>query len=161
SDLDLFLSNGKSFIHTNNMHFGITLEDAPLISGDFNGDGRLDEINRPYYHSTFDIFHFDVVTATSFNQEFLLWEIVSGNGAVTRFRYKPLTSDGTHIQTENSSYPLIFGQDPIPVVTSTEVSKGKESTAGYFTKYYQYEDAAFHKEGRGFLGFKKINIHDV
>jgi len=142
---NLYISNGISFTYNYNI-FNSTLGLTPLLSGDFNGDGKIDEINRTCYTLPFDIFYFD-----KNGKELLTAKIADGLNFKTNINYSLLTNDAIYTKVANNG-DVICIQKPINVVSSVSTSNG---LGGIFTTSYKYEGLRVHYKGLGLLGFSK------
>jgi RHS repeat-associated protein len=125
------------------------LNHEPAVISDFNGDGRAELIRRGYYSDPFDILYFK-----KDGQENLLQKVKNGHGHEIEFNYKRLTEGGgTYNRTAVTNFPINNIQLPIYVVSTQKVQNG---IGGLISKSFLYEDAKLDKEGKGFLGFRKI-----
>ena len=147
SELAVYYSTGINF-HSETTSWGL-LAPSPLILGDFNGDGRLDIINRHTSTSPFRTYSFK-----SFGKERLLEKVADGMGRITEFQYSLLTAGGNFYNKGGiSSYPL----NKIQIGSWFLSALGKPNAGfGQNVTSYRYEQAMLHKEGKGFLGFKKV-----
>lgn len=123
-----------------------------LISLDVNGDGKTDEIMKAYHTNPLDVFTFN-----KYSIEFLLEKVKNGHNYLTSFNYTPLSRGTQYAKGNSASYPLIDFQAPVQVVTKVSNSDG---LGGLRNITYAYEEGLLHRQGRGFLGFKKITATD-
>lgn len=133
-----------------------------IVTGDFNGDGRTDILNRT---SSFD--PADFISIKPFGKEKLLTKVTNGYNVTTSFEYKSLT--------DKSSYPYFYNRtisldDPanknpynyveLPMYAVSAISS-PNGIGGINTNTFNYENAVIHRTGKGFLGFKKITSKDL
>ncbi|MEX0968465.1 MAG: T6SS effector amidase Tae4 family protein [Bacteroidia bacterium] len=153
SYLNFHLSEGntfaaETFVLNYFVHFTNTLG-----SGDFNGDGRVEEVDR------FD--SGDPCKMLYFNrdgQDLRLQRISNGLNQSTIFDYSWLSKATNYIKGSTSTYPLTDIQAPIPVVSTLSTDNG---LGGLTTVNFSYEGAIIHRQGRGFLGFSKVTSSNV
>jgi RHS repeat-associated protein len=151
SNFNLFHFNGHSFDKLPilvNVFYPLFDKD---MFGDFNGDGNLDLLTSPDYHSYFTIY---------FNlgkPRHLINAIANGLNEKTAFSYLPLTDETVYTRYsgsfQNSGHEIRDLQCPLYVV-SEEISDN--GIGGDITVQHSYEGARMHLTGRGFLGFQKI-----
>ncbi len=65
---------------------------------------------------------------------------------------------GLYVKGTDASYPYINIIEPVPVIASTETFFDGESIN---ESGYQYTNAIFHRQGRGFCGFEEIKVTDA
>ncbi|MDP4262233.1 MAG: SpvB/TcaC N-terminal domain-containing protein [Bacteroidota bacterium] len=132
---------------------------ADMISGDFNGDGRNDLINR--FSSSADF-----IFIKPLGTERLLSKVTNGHNATTDFGYKLLT-DQTYpyfynrtisLDDPSNQNPYNYVQLPIYAVSALIVPDG---IGGNNTTTFTYENAIVHRAAKGFLGFRKITETDA
>lgn len=127
--------------------------------GDFNGDGTDDLFLRnTAYGQVPKIFYFYKGAKSKY-----LKQAVNGLNTKTEFEYAPLSSGGSiYSQVGLKVYPLNNFKGPLYVVTKVTIPDG---VGGSDITTYSYEDAVFHKQGKGFLGFSKVtsinNLRDL
>lgn len=129
-------------------------DERRYLMDDFNGDGKLDLMSyRKRGDSTVG---FDIFSMTNTSKDMLTC-ITDGMGNTIMVSYKNLT-DGCMFKHGNThSYPLVSVGNPWPVVYSVTTPN---STYGKHTVTYSYENAIYHKRGRGMLGFEKFIAED-
>lgn len=124
------------------------------LMDDFNGDGKFDLMS---YHKWKDSsVGFNIYNMTNSSND-LLTEITDGLGNVTNIVYKHLTDACVFKRGNSHVYPLVSIGSPWPVVYSVTTPN---STYGNHTVVYSYENAIYHKRGRGMLGFEKFVAKD-
>ena len=123
--------------------------------GDFNGDGKADFVcTSDWNKSNWDGYQLYLMPSDIHS---LLTGIKDGLGCQTTIGYKYLTDNSVFSRGKTSSYPLISIGSSWPVVSSVSTPDG---IGGTNTVSYTYEDALFHNNGRGLLGFAKCHVLD-
>jgi len=152
SKLDMYYSKGNDFYFTQHSYSAL-LGFVPNIPVDLNGDGRPEIINRNYYLDPFTILYFKKE-----GQERLLQKIKNGVDHDVEFVYKRMTQTSNFfIKGASTSSPINNLQAPMYLVSQF---KSENGIGGFSTTDFQYEEAKIHKEGKGFLGFKKVTSID-
>lgn len=123
--------------------------------GDFNGDGKADFVSTSDWNNT-DWDGYQVYLMPS-DQHDLLTGIQDGLGNSTVIEYKYLTDESVFARGRTNSYPLVSIGLTWPVVASVSSPDG---IGGNRVTSYKYEDALFHKDGRGLLGFARSDVKD-
>jgi len=138
---------------------------APLISGDFNGDGKVDELNN---FGIIDMYYFDPN-----GHESLTTEIADGLNNKTTINYSTLpilanTNLTNFVGTSTTQYNktptilpnsgavddnVLFIQAPFTVVSSSNTSDG---VGGNYTTNYFYEGLLMQPVGLGLMGFSQF-----
>ena len=123
--------------------------------GDFNGDGKADFVcTSDWNNSNWDGYQLYLMPS---DMHSLLTEIEDGMGNQTKISYKYLTDTTVFTRGKVNSYPLISIGSSWPVVSTVSTPDG---IGGVSTVSYTYEDALFHNNGRGLLGFAKCHVLD-
>ncbi len=94
------------------------------------------------------------------SREQLLTGMINSLGLIEKNEYKSLcdTDDAVYEYSGNANrFPYVNLRVPMMVLARTELSY---NTAPFGTASYGYEDAVFHRQGRGFMGFSKIRSCD-
>ncbi len=140
-----YFSNGLSFHNEFIETVGIAYADQFFGIGDFNGDGNND-IN---YYGGINKRYLYIYPNDNSN---LINEITNGLGSTSNIVYTPLTSNDIYTKGDGteSSYPVIDIQPALYVVESISRNDG---LGGSNSTNYKYDNAKFHKQGKGFLGF--------
>jgi RHS repeat-associated protein len=153
SKFDLYYSKGDNFYylqHTYNELMG----NLPLISYDLNGDGRTDLVNRNYYQDPFDILYL-----RKEGQEHLLQKIKNGVDHDVEFAYKRLTQTSNfYTRSFVGAHPVNNLQLPLYFISQFKAENG---IGGFSTVDYAYDEVKLHKEGKGFLGIKKVTANNL
>ena len=154
SKIDLYYSTGDGF-NSEQVLYAKTFGTTPRnIQFDFNGDGRSDLMNRWDYQYPFDMLYFK-----RYGKERLIEKVKNGIGRVDQWSYKRLTETANFYARGNlTSHPLNNLQIPINFVYQHITPNG---IGGSNTMQYAYEEAKFHKEGKGFLGLKKTTVDNI
>lgn len=134
-----------------------------FITGDFNGDGRMELVNYGY----------DCVSGVNANTD-PQWRLYRNNrltsqsgkvvsvtgdmGCATSFTYTNLTDSSVYTRGTQHSYPAPSYTLPISVVSSMTQDYGESSV---YTTDYQYEGLRLHLQGRGLLGFGSMTEHNT
>lgn len=123
--------------------------------GDFNGDGKADFVcTSDWNKSNWDGYQVYLMPS---DKHSLLTGIKDGLGNSTNIDYKYLTDKSVFTRGKTNSYPLVSIGLSWPVVASVSSPDG---IGGTNVTSYKYEDALFHKNGRGLLGFAKCYVKD-
>lgn len=147
SDVSLYYFNGNSFKKQDYV-INIPFNYDPFISGDFNGDGRLDELYAKAAQKT-NILYFH-----PYEQDLLLIAVSNGLNALTEF---------SHTLVKRSPYHRMLGgitknQNfwPIAVVNKMATPDGIGGVSNtLFT--FAGNSLVYNKE-RGFMGFENVLI---
>ncbi len=136
------------------------------VSGDFNGDGRVDLLN--YGHECYT--GSSSTTAfryyTDFNDNFeanRVKSIHNGFNHKTEFKYRPLSHDiydGESMFYKKGSSSIdkvIHLQFPLYMVETMTEPDGK---GGLVKTNYTYEGLRAHNHGKGMLGFEKVTTYN-
>lgn len=160
SKFSLYYSKGLTSVasfYYEQYSYNNVLTFGDLITGDFNGDGRTDLINRISVNSPADFIAFK-----SFGQDRLLKKITTGHNVTTSFEYKLLTDKTTYPyfydRTVSLDGPLNlnpFNYVELPIYALSGITL-PDGIGGNNITEYSYEDAILHRAAKGFLGFKKI-----
>ncbi|HNR05909.1 MAG TPA: FG-GAP-like repeat-containing protein [Saprospiraceae bacterium] len=150
STYHVYFSRGSSFYFYLYTGTTTTLNTMPLTPFDYNGDGKSEILVRTNYLSYFDIYHF-----MPFGKELFLEKVKNGYDYTTQWIYKRMNESGTFY----NKGPTLSGnvnniQLPMHFVSEIKMDNG---IGGMNSMTYNYAEAKLHKEGKGFLGFKKIN----
>ncbi|HEX7027934.1 MAG TPA: SpvB/TcaC N-terminal domain-containing protein, partial [Gammaproteobacteria bacterium] len=137
----------------------ISVPHAQIFRGDFNNDGVVDlfywngsGVTQPW------------VWYGKQQQPDLLKTITNGFGANMQWQYSPLVQDdnnGKPLYTPSAEKPVFpqrHARRNVQVVKKLSVSDGQ---GGYHHRYFNYTGAREDAQGRGFLGFEKIEITDT
>jgi RHS repeat-associated protein len=152
--VNVFYSSGTSFTspETYTINEQIRKSYYALNFGDFNGDGTDDLFiyNRTSGSTNVPkIFYFYKGAKSK-----LLKQAVNGYNTKTEFEYSALSSNaGNYIQNKSYLYPLSNFKGALYVVSKLTMPDG---IGGSNVTTYAYENAVYHKQGKGFLGFTKI-----
>lgn len=123
--------------------------------GDFNDDGKADFVcTSDWNNSNWDGYQLYLMPTT---QNALLTGIKDGLGNSTYIDYAYLTDENIFTRGTTNTYPLISIGLSWPIVASVSTLDG---IGGTNITSYKYEDALFHKNGRGLLGFAKCYVKD-
>ena len=152
----VYLSDGKGKFYQQLKGGNVYATDKwHFYVGDFNGDGKADFVctsdwNKSYWDG------YQVYLMPSDKHD-LLTGIKDGLGNTTTIDYKYLTDKSVFTRGRTNSYPLVSIGLSWPVVASVSSPDG---IGGTNVVSYKYEDAMFHNDGRGLLGFAKCYIKD-
>jgi RHS repeat-associated protein len=126
-----------------------------FLFGDFNGDGKEDIIFKGNNLKKL------YMPSNNFSQN-KLKSITNGMSASVNFEYAALTEGtGIYEKQNNATFPVI------DYIGSTYVVKSMRSSMGYNTENsenentYKYHGAKMHMQGKGFLGFNKVESKNV
>lgn len=129
-------------------------QDSGVI-GDFNGDGKGDFIRFNSLNDSANIYLSNPVGTPPSD---LLTTITNGLGGTTRLTYKPLTASTVYTKDTTAVYPTQDLQNPLYVVAETNASNG---IGGQSRMSYKYQGAKTDLRGRGFLGFRVMEMTDA
>ena len=172
SSLDVCYSIGTSFVRAPTKTLPFIFYQLDLVA-DFNGDGALDLLRKNAKFSTSTMsFPYEIITLFGQNKEHLLNKISDGFNRVTEFQYKYFSDKSISYQNANNYNFIDVYYDPngpFGIGLSTDIITGLRIplilTAYMHTpdgignrKYeiYYYNDAYFHRKGKGFMGFNKV-----
>ncbi|MDX2247202.1 MAG: RHS repeat-associated core domain-containing protein [Bacteroidia bacterium] len=149
----VYYSNGLDFDYAVMQPEDEILSDWPLLLGDFNGDGGKDfyfvEPNLPdklYYFRKED-------------KSRLLDKVADGFNFVTEFDYSRMTAGGSfYVKGSGSTFPVNNVQAAGWLVSA---QTQPNAIGGFHSTTFTYEDARIHRQGRGFLGFRKVHSTHV
>jgi hypothetical protein len=135
--------------------------------GDFNGDGKIDVLwcDAPAASNTSfagnscteAVFSLSNGPQQSAAISDLLVTIATGLGSTTSITYLPLTKSSVYTKDTNAVYPVQDLQGPVYVVTRVDTSNG---VGGTYSSTYTYAGAKADLRGRGFLGFRQMQVTD-
>jgi len=145
-----YFSRGDDFYSVLNTSWNPRPWDIVANVSDINGDGKTDIISRSLLTANGTwYFFYEKDKPIS-----LLHSVKDGFARTIDFTYKPLSKGGSFYTKGNSmNYPLTDLQVPFYAV---ETMKQPNGIGGFSQTNYSYNEALFHLEGRGFLGFKKV-----
>ncbi|MBC9928986.1 FG-GAP-like repeat-containing protein [Chitinophaga qingshengii] len=162
---NVYYSTGNGFVAETYAKNG-SINGDNAISGDLNGDGKMDCVSLKGQTGL-------IVSLKPDKEERLLSKVVNGFGAVNTITYAPLSKSGTYVYSRSTeyeygnpseinggpsylyAYPYQVIQPSLNVVSSIGSPDG---IGGTVYNRYTYQDAMFHKTGRGFLGFRKVTV---
>ncbi|MDD9946974.1 MAG: FG-GAP-like repeat-containing protein [Myxococcales bacterium] len=127
--------------------------------GDFNGDGVTDILVIPA-SSAGGGYKFYVNRSSPAR----LASVTNGVGGKTEVTYKPLTDPSVYIKGTSATYPLVDVQNAMHVVSRHEIGDGRPNSndgSHRYTFNHTYEGALTDRNGRGWLGFRKVNLTDL
>lgn len=124
-----------------------------VITGDFNGDGKLEALSYPGMGDGTVGFSIYSVTGSSN----LLTGITDGLGNTLSIAYSRLSCNDCFTRGDRHEYPVVSVGSSWPVVSSVT---SPNSTYGNHKVVYRYHNALYHKRGRGMLGFEKVTVFD-
>ncbi len=125
------------------------------ITGDFNGDGRLELVNYGYdcvngtHSNTSPTWHINCNNNLT-TQSGKITSITGDNGVTTNITYTTLTDQDIYTRGTDDPYPAPQYTIPLNVVKQTVQNNG---AAGSLTTQYSYYGLKIHLRGRGLLGF--------
>ena len=128
-----------------------------FVSGDFDGDGRIELVNYGYncvsgINSNSDP-EWRIYKNLNFSaQTGKVTSITGDYGAMTSITYATLTDTTVYTSGAKETYPAPRYTIPLNVVKQTVQNNG---AAGSLTTRYSYEGLKTHLCGRGILGFAK------
>ncbi|MDD4490621.1 MAG: FG-GAP-like repeat-containing protein, partial [Paludibacter sp.] len=126
-----------------------------FYNADFNGDGREEMLMNHYLNQgsiNMDMNFFDTGDESLFVKR-----ITDGAGIQNRIDYSNTSNAEVYTNTDSYTFPVSRLKGNLKVVSSYQ----QGNNAVLFQTDQQYENARIHKQGKGFLGFEKINSTDV
>lgn len=152
-----YKSTGRGFELVNSV-ISKNEEDAYMkdyIVGDFSGNGRIDLVNFGFDCSNGENERrWRRYSVPNLNNETgVITSISNGLNQKTKLVYKSLTDRQVYRKTQKLNYPVSTFVAPIYVVDSLMTDNGLN---GFNVVTTRYEDAILHKQGKGFLGFRKM-----
>lgn len=154
SNFDKYYSNGISFNLKQNTGPNFYPYNNAAV-GDYNGDGKDVIFRTDNWPGTFSgFFYFD-----KDGTEYLLDKVKDGLGRETHFHYTWLPKNENYSKTAGSvNHPVRKVHYPFSVV---KTMLSEDGVGGMKQINYSYEDALFHFQGKGFLGFLKTVSEDI
>lgn len=151
----VYLSEGDGKFTSQIYNTGPYKLDADIFGpgGDFDGDGLIDFFTAvgfsglPYTNK----YRLHLSAGNIPNK---LMTITTGFGKQTTINYKPLTDSSIYTKYLDASFPALDIKVPMYIVSSYTVSNG---IGGTNETRYTYEGAKANIQGRGFLGFSRID----
>ena len=121
------------------------------VAADFNGDGCTDIAGFIGPGNQWEVklvggVHPDLIT-----------KVTNGHGVATKFTYKPLTDSSVHTADTDATWARIDFRAPLYVVASYSTGNG---VGGERKFTYHYTGAEMNLAGRGFRGFRQVEIVD-
>lgn len=160
---DIYYSSGLGYIYAGKKEINNSSKYTPDLLGDFDGDGSFEILNKSNDNHAYNGKAYLLVDFGNQRKERLLKKIIDGFGRKTEFDYKLLTEGGTFYQLGSysstfSTYdPTKLTQMPLYCISSI---KRPDGIGGDITYTYSYVQARVNNQGKGFLGFNKIQEKD-
>lgn len=151
SNVDNYYSKGDEFFSEQYAYSKLVVSEPNLFTFDADGDGRSDIFNRNCFCNPFDIVYFNKE-----GKDLLLHKAKNGVDHTTEWTYKRMTEAGSgsfYSRGVLTSHPFNNVQLPIDLVYELKTQNG---IGGTTVVQYNYEEAKLHKEGKGFLGLKRV-----
>ncbi|MCK4500846.1 hypothetical protein KAU11_10125, partial [Candidatus Babeliales bacterium] len=156
----LSLTEGSSFVIFDWTFFGSKTYFEQIDFGNFSGTNKNDLIfshsliqKLPPYNNVLgiDVCFYGKKTINK------ITNITNGLGEKTIIEYEPLPATEYYTQVDNDfKYPIITFNPSIYLVTKVQKSNGQGDF--FLPTEYFYNNATFHKLGKGFLGFKELSV---
>lgn len=165
SSYAVYYSTGDGF-YTEDLSANVSVNGENMLSGDFNADGKVDAVSMKGNTG-------QIISVRPYQDDRLLTKITNGLGLVTNITYKLLSdespsdfyqrsieyeyadinerSGGSHLYSK----PYNVFKASIYVVSSITKPNG---IGGTEEKRFRYQDAVIARNGKGFLGFKKVMV---
>lgn len=124
-----------------------------ILHFDSDGDGRVDILNNTTNYNVKDLLYFKKE-----GKEHLLQRIKNGYDHDTEFEYKRMTESNFYVYGTQTPYPVNNIQAPMYLVSKYNIENG---LGGWSSIEFRYEEAKYHKTGKGLLGFKKIHSKNL
>jgi len=156
SQFNIYYSTGNNEFYEKSYNYPnseiMSILPAIRVVADMDGDGKSDITYKEAGSDSLRTVFFD-----NSSNEKIIEKIEDGLDRVTQFNYSPLTQNNIHTQGAITPYPLNSVQFPLYVVSTLTVPNPNN---GQNTTNYLYQNAQFHKGGRGFLGFIRTDAQD-
>jgi RHS repeat-associated protein len=148
SKLDVYYSRGLTFHNIQSDH-SKTVSNWDSFTADLDGDSRMEVLSVEFFSDPPNQFFFKPN-----GKENLIHKVANGNGHINTWYYKTLSSGGGfYTKGSGTNYPFNGVQPPIYTVFQHVIQNG---IGANHTQEYSYEEARFHRAGKGSLGFKKV-----
>ena len=161
SRIKIFYSQGNGiFSVDDNSYTKPVINQDYITFGDFNGDGKEDLFYYDYSSPSNTV---NVCFFRKDEMKHFVSSLANGLNQKTWINYSRINAN-SGIYTEHSAaqFPVIDYNGPFYVVDSTWVNDG--TGLEYLKNHYSYEGANIHRQGKGFLGFRKListnNVRD-
>jgi RHS repeat-associated protein len=150
SKIDMYFSKGNNFFNEQYLFGNAIIEDPSFIfTFDSNGDGRPEILNSQHFSQPKQLLY-----VKKEGKENLLHGIKNGVDYDMEFSYKRMTQTPNFYNRGSiTNFPVNNAQMPMYLVSEMKLENG---IGGFTTTSFNYEEAKFHREGKGFLGFKII-----
>jgi len=122
-----------------------------MLPGDYNGDGVSDICTSLTYSSGW----YSHCALNDSNGTDLMVKVSDGFEKTTDISYLPITNNSIYTKDATAKYPVIDIQAAINVVSSVKSDNG---LGGKNETKYKYAGLKVHQRGRGFLGFRQMQI---
>jgi RHS repeat-associated protein len=162
SDITYFTGSKKVIWYSTGDQFIETLDDSPwngnrtdyLMVGDFDGDGKLDEICPVYFG---DINRFKIYYRHKNNHSFLLKKVADGFNNITEFDYAPYDARDNNFMFNNYNFTTSKFNIMSFNVPTTVVKKVKTTNpnGGINELEFLYR-TMFFSRAKGMLGFNQV-----
>lgn len=142
-----FLENGE-LSALDEKSFSAGFVDSRIFPADYTGDGVSDVLHLRYGGDHW-------MARSDVPQPNRIGSVVNGHGRVTQITYRALTDPGIYTKGNTAQYPCHDFVAPIHVVSEISTDNG---IGGTTTINYAYEEAWMCLDGRGFRGFKCVEV---
>ncbi len=149
---DIYYGKGYSYDNSTASFYKITeafvtnLGAPPPMTGDFDGDGKVDILSYKNAATPMDFQYFRKDGTENF-----LEKVKDGFNRTSTWTYKKLTHDTTFYQRGMlQTYPVSAVTPPMYAVSA---SATQQTVNSFETIEYTYARALLHRAGKGFLGF--------
>jgi len=154
SKTDMHYSKGDDFYAEQYLYSKSFVSSPTVFNFDADGDGRSDIYNRNYYGDPFDVLYYNKL-----GKDLLLSKVKNGVDHTLEWTYKRMTEAGSfYTRSSLTAQPLNNVQIPLNLVYELKLGDG---IGGNTTTQFAYEQAKLHKEGKGFLGLKKVTASNL
>ena len=155
SKLDIYYSKGETFT-SQTYPIGLITSYNDFVIGDFNGDAKMEVINRDIATSPATIFFFN-----KNGQPYMLHKVKDGFGRVVEFTNSWLSQTSNTLDVGvipySGVFPLTTFKASIPIVENVSIPDG---IGGVTTTNHFYGGALWHRSGKGFLGYKRTTAEN-
>ena len=148
--IKVYYSNGNNQFSADDNDIGSTAFDKNKISlGNLTRDGQIDIVLKT---------NGDIYSFYPYNYSNKIKSIMDGSGIMTEINYGRITDNNEDFYNQDLAltFPLNVYTIPYTIVTSYTQKSTLNTDVTFSNVSFKYENAILHKQGFGFLGFKKV-----
>lgn len=153
---EFYLNDGTGMFSAHSVGTGsYSLDRYQIVLGDFNGDSKCDIIETIKQTDITLLGYKTFLTSNAPSN--LLTGFTDGMGNRTEIVYGNMSDSLVHRRGTDTDYPLTSMGSSWPVVSKVKTPNG---IGGLDSTTYRYENALYHRLGRGVIGFEKVMVKD-